>query len=504
MWARKPVRLPGPWPDVPHAYSTAAAPAVRTAATLALAKARGRRLATPQGQQNSSNFFATSTFFAQMAIHARALASLCRVEDAKDADVFVLPLYQYHLEAKLEGDLNWQQCSYQRGVVQQMLRDAAIPGDSSASEATSAIARRGGADHLVLLGRSLLPMDTCGYVLDGQGGLLAGAHLAAQHATMPLTARYILGEGQALPRSYEGVRWLDLPYAPAVTNTSQVPSVEHVRSSFAAIMASTFAHGDWAHFVKLRAELNAQCARDEGCVDGFEMVRLCRGGGGTGDPRKKVQAVRSTAPRGLRALWNERSGWRPMRSDGNGRSAGAATQQSQQRPHGGTQRPEAPKAATRRCFFGQGASASQEVRGAAITTYSDATFCLVPSGDLHARGAMVDAMSVGCVPVFFHAEQLETWPIFWGDWVRNASVYISWQDLLGRERGDQTMDVLERLRAIPPAEVAAMRRTIATNFAPRMIFGMHETRGDAVDIALDYVIEKAREAERERTGASWR
>ena len=64
---------------------------------------------------------------------------------------------------------------------------------------------------------------------------------------------------------------------------------------------------------------------------------------------------------------------------------------------------------------------------AALRLYATATFCLQPPGDAYPRGAIVDAMAMGCIPVFFHPSQRALWPLHWraAD-VATSSVLLDW------------------------------------------------------------------------------
>ena len=88
--------------------------------------------------------------------------------------------------------------------------------------------------------------------------------------------------------------------------------------------------------------------------------------------------------------------------------------------------------------------------------YREATFCLQPMGDSITRKAMVDAVLLGCIPVFFHAGQRLQWPWHAGGWIEAASLTFD-----GDAVAEGKVDVVHELRKVDGARVRAMRRTIA-------------------------------------------
>ena len=88
--------------------------------------------------------------------------------------------------------------------------------------------------------------------------------------------------------------------------------------------------------------------------------------------------------------------------------------------------------------------------------YREATFCLQPMGDSITRKAMIDAVLLGCIPVFFHAGQRLQWPWHAGGWIEAASLTFD-----GDAVAEGKVDVVHELRKVDGARVRAMRRTIA-------------------------------------------
>lgn len=121
------------------------------------------------------------------------------------------------------------------------------------------------------------------------------------------------------------------------------------------------------------------------------------------------------------------------------------------------------------------------VLDAAMDAKTKATFCLEPPGYGDERKAVADALTLGCIPVTF-VREVETryWPHHWdAQWRDESHVFIDHEDVLSGR-----VDVRERLRAIPPAEIARMQATIG-KFAWRIHYQLDEFRApqpDAVEL----------------------
>lgn len=87
----------------------------------------------------------------------------------------------------------------------------------------------------------------------------------------------------------------------------------------------------------------------------------------------------------------------------------------------------------------------------AVELYATSTFCLQPPGDTIPRAGIVDALSVGCVPVLFHPAQQRLWPCYWT--ASKASVLFDWTS---SPRPNAT-NMLQTLLAMPPDEVERLR-----------------------------------------------
>lgn len=107
----------------------------------------------------------------------------------------------------------------------------------------------------------------------------------------------------------------------------------------------------------------------------------------------------------------------------------------------------------------------------AVDLYARSVFCLQPPGDVVVRGAIVDAIAMGCIPVLLHRAQAKLWPLHWDaargavlfDWSspanrRNAtSAHPHRQELGERAAKHLLMDLLSR----SDAEIADMQHHVA-------------------------------------------
>ncbi|KAK7242827.1 phosphopyruvate hydratase [Aureococcus anophagefferens] len=121
------------------------------------------------------------------------------------------------------------------------------------------------------------------------------------------------------------------------------------------------------------------------------------------------------------------------------------------------------------------------VRGAApcaALAKRNATFCVEPPGLTPGRASIVTALLLGCVPVLFAPEQDRLWPLHWGPFREGSRVMLD----AARARADPTY-VEAALRAIPPADVAAMRRLVADR-AVALQYGLDDVPGDALHVLL--------------------
>ena len=100
----------------------------------------------------------------------------------------------------------------------------------------------------------------------------------------------------------------------------------------------------------------------------------------------------------------------------------------------------------------------------ALQAYAAADFCLQPPGDTLPRPSVVDAISVGCVPVVFHPSQRTLWPAHWRD-PENSSLLFDFTGGAPRPRirdpkvyAAQAASALQALLSVSPHELERLRR----------------------------------------------
>ena len=74
----------------------------------------------------------------------------------------------------------------------------------------------------------------------------------------------------------------------------------------------------------------------------------------------------------------------------------------------------------------------------------------------------MDSILLGCIPVFFHADQARQWPWHFAPWANRASVLLD-------ASGPHVADVIGNLSRIPSDNVRSMQRVIAQN-AWRLVY----------------------------------
>ena len=95
----------------------------------------------------------------------------------------------------------------------------------------------------------------------------------------------------------------------------------------------------------------------------------------------------------------------------------------------------------------------------------------------------MDALSVGCIPVFFHPQQQRLWPRHWN--ASQASLLFDWSTMRGN-----ASQVLHTLLAMPAERVEALHRAAADaarNMYYRGEVGERRSR-DAVDVLVDVLV----------------
>ena len=140
-----------------------------------------------------------------------------------------------------------------------------------------------------------------------------------------------------------------------------------------------------------------------------------------------------------------------------------------------------------------------------LELYWRSTFCPQPLGDAPTRKAIVDALAMGCIPVFLDRSTMREWTWHWGDWIERASVLIP-----------HSPGLIDALRSIPASDIAAKQRVIAEN-AHRLQYNAVDLNAlraaaapgstvpdtDAVEIALLNAWRISQDARRQTTGKGW-
>lgn len=115
----------------------------------------------------------------------------------------------------------------------------------------------------------------------------------------------------------------------------------------------------------------------------------------------------------------------------------------------------------------------------ALGLYRASRFCLMPPGDTIVRQAIVDAVALGCVPVFFHPTQLRLWPRFWN--ARAASL------LFNVTSGPPAVDAMfETLMRLDAATERALRDEVNAA-GPLLTFTSRAFSPNALDRMLSEV-----------------
>ena len=132
----------------------------------------------------------------------------------------------------------------------------------------------------------------------------------------------------------------------------------------------------------------------------------------------------------------------------------------------------------------------------AIELYSRSTFCLQPPGDTIVRTGIVDAISVGCIPVVFHPAQATLWPQHWSanagmlfDWTGGAVVDFSHSAPAAAGAANAT-EVLRKLIDMPAARVRELQARVL-EAARRVHYRGELGRADVPD-AIDVLVDVLR------------
>ncbi|KAE8713805.1 xyloglucan galactosyltransferase KATAMARI1-like protein isoform 2 [Hibiscus syriacus] len=124
-----------------------------------------------------------------------------------------------------------------------------------------------------------------------------------------------------------------------------------------------------------------------------------------------------------------------------------------------------------------------------------ATFCLQPPGDTPTRRSTFDAITAGCIPVFFEelsAKMQYRWYLP-EDKCPEFSVFIPKEEVVFKR-----LKILDVLMAIPRSEVRKMRESVV-ELIPRVTYRRHgsslglRTKKDAFDTTIDGTLQTIRE-----------
>eukprot|EP00468_Gymnochlora_sp_CCMP2014_P003565 CAMPEP_0167751604 /NCGR_PEP_ID=MMETSP0110_2-20121227/6675_1 /TAXON_ID=629695 /ORGANISM="Gymnochlora sp., Strain CCMP2014" /LENGTH=491 /DNA_ID=CAMNT_0007637127 /DNA_START=31 /DNA_END=1506 /DNA_ORIENTATION=+ len=114
-----------------------------------------------------------------------------------------------------------------------------------------------------------------------------------------------------------------------------------------------------------------------------------------------------------------------------------------------------------------------------IKRYYESTFCLQPEGDTPSRKAILDSMTLGCIPVLFAKLQTKLWPWHVGDW-RDIGVIIP---------DDEYTTVWERLKNISSEQIEMYRNNIKLRVHRLSMRIDGGSRGE-YDDGFDYTVTK--------------
>ncbi|KAK8520846.1 hypothetical protein V6N12_004772 [Hibiscus sabdariffa] len=124
-----------------------------------------------------------------------------------------------------------------------------------------------------------------------------------------------------------------------------------------------------------------------------------------------------------------------------------------------------------------------------------ATFCLQPPGDTPTRRSTFDAITAGCIPVFFEESSAKTqygWHLP-ADKFAEFSVFIPKEEVVFKG-----LKILDVLMGIPRSEVRRMRQSVI-ELIPRVMYRRHgsslglRSKTDAFDIAIDGALQTIRD-----------
>lgn len=110
-----------------------------------------------------------------------------------------------------------------------------------------------------------------------------------------------------------------------------------------------------------------------------------------------------------------------------------------------------------------------------VPTMLKSKFCLQPEGDTVARKSLIDAISLGCIPVLVTERQKSLWP-----W------HVKWDDV-SVQIDDYTKDTLSYLRSIPDKEIKRLQSNLG-KLSDIVSYGTSEQGHLAMEVTLRAVL----------------
>jgi len=120
---------------------------------------------------------------------------------------------------------------------------------------------------------------------------------------------------------------------------------------------------------------------------------------------------------------------------------------------------------------GCGSRCSQDATRTVVSTMLKSKFCLQPEGDTLSRKAIIDALTLGCIPVLMTEKQKKLWP-----W------HVNWDDV--SVQVDYNANVLDYLRNIPESEIKH-KQSEMSKLSDFISYGESDQGHHALDVVLD-------------------
>jgi hypothetical protein len=118
-----------------------------------------------------------------------------------------------------------------------------------------------------------------------------------------------------------------------------------------------------------------------------------------------------------------------------------------------------------------GSRCSQDAARTVVSTMLKSKFCLQPEGDTLSRKAIIDALTLGCIPVLVTERQKKLWP-----W------HVNWDDV--SVQADYKANVLDYLRNIPESEIKH-KQSEMRKLSDLISYGESDQGHHALDVVLE-------------------